>query len=135
MFSPNRRRNPLTQFPALCVLACAFGAAPTARAQSAMAALGGTVTDEQGAVVPGAVVSVTDAARAFTRQTTTNDEGRFNFAQLQPSAYVVRAERGGFSPAELPGVVLNVGEQRSLQITLRVGAVGEAVTVQASLVD
>lgn len=100
-------------------------------AQSASATLSGTVVDEKGAVVPGATVKITDAARAFERQATTNDNGLFTFVQLQPAAYVVRAERGGFSATETKNVVLNVGDQRSLQIVLRAGEVSATVTVES----
>jgi hypothetical protein len=137
MLIPNIGRKTLARLFCLCLLACALAAVPAARAQSATAALGGAVTDEQGAVVPGAVVTVTDAARALTRQTTTNDEGRFSFAQLPPGAYTVRAEAPGFAAFELLDTRLNVGDLRSLRIRLAVGQVGAAVEVTdaPSLVD
>lgn len=121
----------------ISLLVFAFDLANNSQAQSATATLSGAVTDEQGATVPGAAITITDVAHTYTRQATTNDDGFFTFAQLPPSAYTVRAERGGFAQAELPGVVLNVGDQRVLQIRLRIGQVGEMVTVQEqmSLVD
>lgn len=106
-------------------------------AQTATATLSGTVMDEQGAVIAGATVKITDVARTFERNATTNDEGFFTFVQLQPANYAIRAERNGFSSSELKDVVLNVGNQQSVQIVLRAGDIAAAVTVenQSALVD
>jgi len=76
----------------------AAGLRPTA-AQSATATLSGTVVDEQGAVVPGANVTLADAGRAVERQATTNSEGYFIVTQLPPSACTVSVERNGFATA------------------------------------
>lgn len=107
------------------------------RAQTTTATLSGTVTDAQGATVAGASVTVLNPATGQQRQTVTNDEGFFTVAQLSPSAYTVRATRDGFAPATINDVVLNVGDQRSLQIGLQAGEVTEAVNVEgeATLVD
>jgi hypothetical protein len=110
----------------LCGILNAFAAA-----QSATASLSGTVVDENGAVVAGATVKITDAARAFERLATTNDDGFFTFVQLQPAAYVVKTERSGFAASEIKNLVLNVGDQRSLQIVLRAGDVSATVTVDS----
>lgn len=97
--------------------------------QSATATLSGTVVDEQGAVVPGASVTITDATRAFERQATTNGEGYFVITQLPPSAYTVSVEGSGFTATQLPNIVLNVNDQSALRIQLRVAQVGETVNV------
>ena len=125
----------LWQFSGLIVITfCLSAVAP---GQSGAATLSGTVVDENGAVVADAAIKITDAARAFEWQTTTNDEGFFTFVQLQPTTYAVKAERSGFSAAELKDVVLNVGDRRSLQIVLRAGDVSATVAVngEASSVD
>ena len=121
-------KNLLLQFGSLTIIALSFSAILTA--QSATATLSGTVTDQQGAVVAGATVKITDPARASERQATTNDEGFFTFVQLQPTNYTIRAERGGFAATEIRDVVLNVGDQRSLQIRLKAGDVSATVTVE-----
>ncbi|HVG39613.1 MAG TPA: ATP-binding cassette domain-containing protein [Pyrinomonadaceae bacterium] len=104
----------------------------SARAQSATASLGGVVTDEQGAVVPGATVTIENGAKAIARQAETNGEGFFTFTQITPSTYTVKAQGNGFTAAELVGVVLNVNDQRSLRIQLKVAGVGETVDVNDS---
>lgn len=119
----------------LSVLLLAASFAP-AFAQSATATLTGTVTDETGAVVAGATVVVTDLAKQLERQTTTNSDGFFIVPQLLPSRYKIRVQRTGFATAELPDVALNVGDQSSLRIQLKVAQVGETVTItDATLVS
>ncbi len=121
----------LWQFGCLIIIALTFSAILTA--QSATATLSGTVTDEQGANVSGAVVTIRDAAKAFERRTTSNESGFYNFTQLPPSRYTIRAESGGFSAAEYADLEINVGDQRSLRIKLTVAGIAEAVTVTNEL--
>ena len=83
-------------------------------AQSASTALSGRVVDEDGAVVPHAVISITDETRAIRRETTTGLEGLFVFDQLPPSSYTVRVEKEGFAAIEFENVTLNVSDRRSL---------------------
>ena len=105
-------------------------------AQSATATLTGTVTDENGAVVAGATVTVTDLSKQLERQVTTNSDGFFILPQLPPSHYKIKVQRTGFATAELPDVALNVGDQSSLRVQLKVAQVGEVVTItDASLVS
>jgi len=104
--------------------------------QSATATLSGTVVDEQGAVIPGVNIIVTDAAKAVQRQVTTNSDGYFTLPQLPPSRYIIKAQRDGFTTLEFKDVVLNVNDNSTLKIQMKVAAVGEAVTVtsEAALV-
>lgn len=98
-------------------------------AQSATATLSGTVTDERGAVIPGATITVVNTNTKSQRQATTNDQGYFSIPLLPPSAYILRVEGQGFSPVEVNNIVLNVGDQRSLILELKVGTVSTGVTV------
>ena len=122
---------------AVCLVAVMCASPSTSRAQSATATLSGTIVDQQGAAVPGAVVIVRDDERAIERSATTNDDGNFVVVNLAPATYEVTIERTGFSRARLAGVVLNVGDRRALQVELAVGAVGETVEVtsDAPLID
>ncbi|HYJ92935.1 MAG TPA: TonB-dependent receptor, partial [Pyrinomonadaceae bacterium] len=108
-----------------------------ALAQAATATLSGTVEDENGGVVPNATVSITDPAKGLKRQATTNENGFFTFLLLPPSTYSLTVERAGFSVIRLDDIMLNVGDQRALQIQLKVGDVQAAVQVtnEASLLD
>ncbi|MFN0122810.1 MAG: carboxypeptidase-like regulatory domain-containing protein [Blastocatellia bacterium] len=111
------------------ILAVVWLGVSLALAQSATATLTGTVTDAGGAVVSGARVTVTDIAKAVTRQATTNGDGLFVLPQLPPSRYKIKVEQSGFASAELAEIVLNVGEQAALRIQLKVAQIGEIVTI------
>ena len=113
---------------ASCLLPFVLGL--PARAQSATATLSGTVVDERGAVIVGALVTVSNAATGLQRQVETNGEGQFSFPLLPPSAYTVRVERDGFAPVEVRDAVLSVNDHLSYRVRLRVGAVGAYVFVE-----
>ena len=101
----------------------------TASAQTDSATLSGTVADERGAVIPGAQVTVTNSATGLKREATTNDEGFFTFPLLQPATYSVRAQQTNFAPIQISNVVLNVGDQKALQIQLKAGDVNATVQI------
>ena len=90
-------------------------------AQSATATLSGVVIDENGAVISGANIAVISITQGFQRTADTNDEGSFVVSLLPPGNYTVKAEHEGFTPAEFRDVVLNVNDQRTIKITLKVG--------------
>jgi hypothetical protein len=95
--------------------------ANSAYAQGATATLSGVVIDENGAVISGANIAVISIAQGFQRTADTNEEGSFVVSLLPPGNYTVKAEHEGFTPAEFRDVVLNVNDQRTIKITLKVG--------------
>src|SRR6266850_5310478 len=113
---------------AVLTLLSAFCLLPTAFSQSASANLSGTVVDQNGAVVPGANVKVSNTATGLQREVTTNDQGSFSVPLLPPTTYTVRVERQGFAPVEAT-IVLNVGDQKALQIQLKAGNISEMVKI------
>jgi hypothetical protein len=113
----------------MMVVVLSLTLAQAALAQSATATLTGSVTDERGAVIAGAKVTLTDIARAVQREVTTNNDGLFVVPQLAPSRYKIKVEQSGFATAEIAEVVLNVGEQSSVRIQLKVAQFGEVVTI------
>jgi len=82
--------------------------------------------DPNGAVVAGARISVISIAQVFTRTATTNSEGIFIVALLPPGSYTLKVEHEGFSPYELGNIVLNVNDQRVINISLRIGDLKDA---------
>jgi Carboxypeptidase regulatory-like domain/TonB dependent receptor len=112
----------------LLMVRCSF---LTAYGQSATATLSGTVQDQNGAVVAGANVTVLNAATSLRRQAATSEQGYFTIPLLPPGTYSLMAERQGFAPVKVPEVVLNVGDQKALQIQLKAGDVNAAVTVDS----
>jgi outer membrane receptor protein involved in Fe transport len=118
------------------LMLCAF-CLPAAYGQSATATLSGTVEDERGALVPGAEVTLINIGTRLERRATTNEQGSFVLTLVPPSNYVVRVESKGFASVEVQSLVLNVGDQKSLQIRLKAGTVTEMVQVEgyASLIN
>ena len=64
-------------------------------------AIVGQVTDTSSAVVPGATVTITNRDTGLERSLKTDDTGRFNFPQLKPGTYLVKAEAQGSSRSKL----------------------------------
>ena len=76
------------------------------------AQLRGVVSDASGAVVPNAVVTITDAGTNISSSAHTDDKGSFFFTGLRPSTYSVKAEARGFRTAERTN---SIGESEMLQ--------------------
>ncbi len=109
----------------------ALAAMPAARlpAQSELATLAGTVTDQSGAVVAGANVKVTNEGTNIATTVQTNENGRYFAPSLKPGVYTVAASRSGFKTVVNSGVTLQVNQAARLDLTLQVGEVTETVTV------
>ena len=109
----------------------AFRAPLTAHALAATSSLKGTVVDEQDAVVPDADVLVTEVTGKIKRLLKTNRVGSFVIQLPAPGHYTLSVNRQGFIPLEIQNVVLKVDDRLALKIQLKVGSVGETVTVEA----
>src|SRR5579862_9155495 len=99
--------------------------------QSATATLSGTVVDEKNAVVPETQITITNTDTGLKREATTNSDGYFTAPLLPPGNYTLASVRQGFATVEVRDIVLNVGDQRSLQIQMKVGQIGDSVTIEA----
>lgn len=97
--------------------------------QAVGASIWGTVSDETGAAVPGAIVTVTNVETGAQRTVPSDDVGRYSAVSLPVGRYEVRVTKQGFSPQLKKGVSLVVAQNRSLDITLPVGQVQEEMTV------
>ena len=93
----------------------------------------GTVTDAQGAVIPGATVQAIDQAKgAVARQVTTSGDGLFILQALQPGTYTIRVQAKGMKGLERKDLVLDNRQVLGLgELKLQVGATTENVTVEA----
>ncbi|MGB8510213.1 MAG: TonB-dependent receptor [Pyrinomonadaceae bacterium] len=89
----------------------------------------GTVTDPNGAVVPGATVTLTSKETTRAQSTTTSSDGFYRFSQLAPGQYTVTIEQAGFNKSVLDNVIVSAEGTQGLDITLTTGAVSETVTV------
>jgi hypothetical protein len=98
-------------------------------AQSDSGRLSGTVTDASNAVLQGATVTVKDEKTGQARKATSNEQGVYIVTQLGPSTYTVTAEANGMAPREFRGITLQVGQERTLGITVQPATVTQEVTV------
>ncbi|HEY2014038.1 MAG TPA: TonB-dependent receptor, partial [Bryobacteraceae bacterium] len=82
--------------------------------------------------IPGASVKLINTQTGAENDTTTSHDGSFVLPGVIPGAYTLQIERQGFATTQLRGVVLNVGDTRTLLVRMKVGPVAESVTVDAS---
>jgi hypothetical protein len=108
----------------------------SARAQStATGAVSGQVTDQTGATIAGANVTLTDLSTSTSRATTTNEAGRYIFVNVTPGTYDVRIARTGFAQAVLAHVNVEIGQVTNASVALKIGAATETIEVTATAVE
>lgn len=117
----------------LCLPAVVFGTC-TARAQIANGSITGRVSDGTGAIVPSADVTLTKTETGIVTTSKANGDGIYNFPSLQTGTYRVSVSLPGFKKAEGP-VVLAVGQNAQLDLTLEIGSSTETVNVQAQATE
>src|SRR5258708_25667219 len=81
----------------------------------------GIVADQSGGVIPGATVTIVDTQRGVARTLTTNQVGEYNAPTLIPGTYMVRVEAKGFKKLERENVVLEVGKDVQVDVTVQPG--------------
>jgi hypothetical protein len=91
----------------------------------------GSVKDSSGAVVPGAIVLVTNAATGVVSNATTTTTGDYTVLSLIPGSYQVSCQAPGFSKEVVTGITLSVSQQARVDLKLSTGAVTETVQVTA----
>jgi hypothetical protein len=121
---------------AVCVLALLAVLTSLAAAQ-ATSQLNGNVTDQSGASVAAAKISLTDAANGLQRTTTSNGAGLYQFLDVPPGTYKLEATAQGFSPFVASKVMLVVKTPSTLNIKFQVAGIEQSVTVegQAPLIN
>ena len=105
--------------------------APLAMAQHIRGALEGTISDQNGAVVQGAAVTLQSISTGVETKTTTDEHGRFGFQNLEPGVYSVSVEKTGFRKSVTTDVMVKVGSVTPLTVGLAVGDAKEVVEVVA----
>jgi hypothetical protein len=101
-------------------------------AKPAGAILTGTVTDQTGAAVPGATITVTERGTGLSRSVTADANGRYIASGLDPGNYDLDATATGFMSNHLSKVAVTASKENVANLSLRVGAMSESVTVEAS---
>ena len=104
-------------------------------AQSGTTGISGTVTDQNGAAVPGAAVKVLNPATGFTRDTITDDDGKFSFPGIQPATYRVEVAAANFKKLVNTNVQALVDKPVDLSLTLEPGDVSAVVDVTSNTIE
>nr|UXE46039.1 hypothetical protein Hi04_10k_c5548_00004 [uncultured bacterium] len=105
-------------------------AVPSLLAQSPNGSITGLILDPSNRAISGADILVINDATGVKYSGKTNDGGIYVVTSLPPGAYRLQVSRAGFKTLIKPDIVLNVQDQLSINFTLPVGAVFEAMTIQ-----
>lgn len=127
-----RSRRTLVYLAAVFVVGLFCSTAVFAQGGTSTATLSGKVVDESGGRLPGVTVTVTHSGTNSSRSVVSNEEGLYRFAGLQPGTYSVTAELQGFAPYSRSQLTLNVGAAADQDVTMRISAVQESVTVSGA---
>lgn len=100
-----------------------------AASQTLAGSITGTITDEQGGVLPGVTVSLT--GRTGTRAAVTDAAGVYRFQAVDPGTYSLSAELAGFQARRRENIVISVGTPLTIDLSLPVGGLQETVSVVA----
>jgi hypothetical protein len=116
---------------ASCAAACFFAAGSIVAAQVGAGEITGLVTDQAGAAVPGASISVTEVGTGRRQATVSTSGGVYTAPNLRPGEYTVDVDLAGFRSIHRGGIRLRTGEQARIDFVLSVGELAEAITVTA----
>jgi hypothetical protein len=98
-------------------------------AQGNQGRITGTITDQSGGAISGATVTVLDVQRGLPRTVVTGDSGEYNAPNLLPGQYTVRAEAKGFKKIEQQNILLEVGKELRVDLSLQPGEINQTITI------
>ena len=126
--------RPAVPLLGLCLALAALFSVP-AHSQVVGGTLSGAITDESGAAIPNAAISIKNVATGVVTHVTSNLQGIYNAPNLLPGNYETTVTASGFDIKILSNVLLTVGAQQVLNFTLKVGSLTEKVQVSESAPD
>jgi hypothetical protein len=100
-------------------------AASSASAQVLYGSIVGTLTDQTGAVVPKATVTVTNASTGLSRQATSDEAGYYSIPNLLEGTYDLSVSAAGFKPYTQTGVNVRISSVTRVDAVIQVGALTE----------
>jgi len=122
-------------FTALLLTIAVFVALPvTGWGQTFRGGINGSVTDQSGAVVPGAAVEATDVATAVSHKTISSSGGEFSFQDLPLGTYVISVSASGFQTAKVEKVPVTAGQIYTLPVKLGLAHAATTVEVNAAAI-
>src|SRR5712692_959254 len=125
-----RRLATLLLLSILVIVLCLSG--PAFAQQGASAGVYGSVLDSQGALIPGAKVTLLHVTTNQARMAITDAAGEFRFPLLPVGEYRITVEQSGFKKYEQSGLLLQVNDNAKVDVRLEVGEISTQVTVESS---
>lgn len=95
----------------------------------------GSVTDQSGAVVPGANITVTQVATGAKRTTISNEDGNYSVLNLAIGVYSVVISKSGYKETSVSNVIVNVDNITRQDVALQAGEISEVVNITADAVQ
>ncbi|MBV8551513.1 MAG: TonB-dependent receptor [Acidobacteriaceae bacterium] len=117
----------------LAVILCLTWSTQQLNAQ-ALQGITGTVTDSSGAVIPGAIITVTNVSTGVSSTATTSSAGTYQFNDLIPGTYTVKIEDPGFQTSVHSGVGVEVSKVSTVDASLKTGEAQQTVEVTESAI-
>jgi Carboxypeptidase regulatory-like domain len=128
------QESPVLRNLILALLVCSilFSTPLFAQVNAADAAAGGYVQDSSKSAIVGAQVTITNVGTGVSQKATTDSNGYYRFPLVTVGTYVLTVSAQGFKTTTQQGIVLSVGEEARLDVSLAVGDVSQTVAVDAS---
>jgi len=115
--------------PVVCLCALLAGSCLQVNAQnSTTGEIVGTVTDQTGAIVPGAKIQLRSLSQNEKRETQSTSTGSYRFSLLQPGSYELKVEAKDFE-GQVRTVEAALGATRTVDVQLSIGSTSQVVTV------
>jgi len=119
----------------LALLAALFLAPFRAPAQLYTGSVTGVVTDSSGATIPAVKITLVDQAKSYSFTATSDNNGRYLLRSIPPGTYTITAEAQNFQKETQEGIRLDVSENISVDLALKLGSMNDTVEVTASSVQ
>jgi len=128
---PSERRPCSPQFCWIFLLAFLLAVPAVAFGQGYFGTVSGVLADPTGAVIPGAKVTLTDQDKGYAFKTTSDGTGRYLYRSIPPGLYSVTVEMTGFEKMVRTGVRVDVNENATANLSLKVSGSAQTVEVNA----
>lgn len=103
------------------------------QSQASTANLTGTITDEQGAAIEGANVTISNELINFRREVVSNNDGTYRLMAIPPGNYQLVVDASGFARANYQAVTLVLGQEAVLNASLRLSKIAEEIMIMANV--
>ena len=116
----------------LLLLAALFLAPFSAVAQLYTGSVTGVVTDSSGATIPAVKITLVDQGKGYSFTATTDNTGRYLLRSIPPGTYTITAEAANFEKETQEGINVDVSQNISVDLALKLGSINDTVEVKAS---